>query len=80
MELADDYKRWPGLVKTTKDHIVIKSPGQPVMIELSKCNTHRKTLELVIHLAEKSWVSKEILDLFVHHALDHVDKLDKQRV
>lgn len=49
-----------------QDHIVIPMPpSQEYNIPVSKCNNMEKILAWVIHLLEKSWVTKEIIDEFI---------------
>jgi hypothetical protein len=44
-------------------------PSQEYNIPLNKCNTLEKILGWVIHLLEKSWVTKEIVNEFIETAL-----------
>lgn len=55
-----------------EDNIVIPMPpSQEYNIPLSKCDNMEKILGWVIHLLEKSWVTKEIIDEFIQTALKH---------
>ena len=55
-----------------QDHIVIPiTPLQDYNIPISKCDNMEKVLGWVIHLLEKSWVTKEIIDKFIQTALNH---------
>ncbi len=53
-----------------QNHIVIPMPpSQEYNIPLNKCNTLENILGWVIHLLEKDWVTKDIVDEFIETAL-----------
>ena len=40
-------------------------------IELARCDTLEKILAWVVHLSEKTWISPDVLERFVHVACRH---------
>jgi hypothetical protein len=66
-------RKWR-LVKLKDDHIVIKHKDGYYEIALSTCETHKKILDWVVHISQKKWATRQIIELFVLHACDHVSK------
>ena len=53
------------------EFIIPMTPEGTFDIPVSACNEYVKILAWVIQLTDKSWVTKELLDEFIHTALDH---------
>ncbi|MET3817291.1 hypothetical protein [Pantoea sp. UYEF8] len=56
------------LVTVKGKHIIIKDPepqGWDYDVAISDCNTPEKILSWVMHLSEKTWVTKDIIRQFI---------------
>lgn len=49
----------------SKEFVLDCSPASPYCIEKSRCNTHRKMVEWMRHLSEKTWFGAEEMRAFL---------------
>ena len=45
--------------------------GSTYDIELERIDTHEKLIQWVMHLIEKTWVTKELIELFIYTVCNH---------
>ncbi len=51
-----------------EDGFIVFSIVQDYEININRCDTKEKILEWVLHLTQKPWMNKELLNRFIHVA------------
>lgn len=62
-----------GRVKTKTDYFAIDTGTYEYQIDFDRCNTVEKIMGWMNHLAEKTWMTKEMLNVFVQLSLERLN-------
>jgi len=67
-EFFDNEEQLRKKVALDKRGNIVIDIGSPYRIELSRCNTHEKIVDWVLHLSEKVWITPAIIQRFIELA------------
>jgi helix-turn-helix protein len=67
--LLDVINRSPVVIIRDSEIVIFFRDDKEYQISISECNSYRKILKWVMHLHEKAWTDKDIIDEFIGVAL-----------